>query len=254
MSSVSAVGNGNDLLQWLQQLAQQKLQQQTTTTTPTTTTTAVQDSDGDSDGSTSTSTGGVGGSSGHHHHQGIPSQLQNAITSALNSAGSSADPNQVIQTAIENFLNPSSNSTTGTNSPTTTPTTSANTQTAATVTDPASQQSAFAQLLQSDGVSPSQFGQDLLSALQSSPSQGSTIENLLNPSPNSTTPTTASTQTTASQQSVFAQLLQSNGVSPSQFRQDLFSAIQNSQSQGGTIDFAQVFKNFPAGSTIDTTA
>jgi hypothetical protein len=50
------------------------------------------------------------------------------------------------------------------------------------------------------------------------------------------------------------QLLQSYGVDPSQFHQDLFSAIQSSQSQGGSLDFSQIFQNFPPGSAVDVTA
>ena len=41
---------------------------------------------------------------------------------------------------------------------------------------------------------------------------------------------------------------------PGQFKQDLFSALQDAQTQNGSVDFSQVFRSFPPGTTLDTTA
>jgi hypothetical protein len=223
MSSVSSV-SGNNLFAWLQQIAAQGQGQiSATTTTPasaTPTTTTIPDFDGDTDGSTAS--GSTQETSGHHHHHhggggggshGISSQLESAITSALGSASSTgasgttaaSDPNQIIQTAIENFLKAATQGGTSTTSQGVSDPTTSGTPTSATAT--------------------------------------------------STDPSgTATASDPTSQQAAFAQLLKSNGIDPKQFRQDLQTALQESQSQGGTIDFSTVFQNFPPGTTLDTTA
>lgn len=79
----------------------------------------------------------------HHGHRRISSQLQDALTTALNNAPPTADPNQVIQTTIQNFLK---------NPPAATTSTAAQ--------QDASQQN-FEAALQAKNVTPQQFQQDL---------------------------------------------------------------------------------------------
>ena len=179
--SVSSVGSGTSLYQWLQQV--QANGQQTSGATAGQV--AGQDSDGDTDGSqaagataaSAISAGATGGAHhGHHGHHGHPqvsSQLQSAVTSALNSANGSTDPNQTIQDAIKNFLGLNSTSSTQ-NSTSTDPT---QTSTTTTPGDSTVQQQpgAFAQLLASNGVSEDQFKQDLHSVLQDAQSSGTAV-------------------------------------------------------------------------------
>jgi len=108
-------------------------------------------------------------------------QIQSAVTSALQSAqsnSSTTDPNQLIQQAISQLFKNQQNSTTGNSS-----------QTNVAASDPdrdgdkdapgvadkdgSSTQSAFTQLLQSNGVNARQFQQDFLSAVQSAQNGGS---------------------------------------------------------------------------------
>ena len=71
-----------------------------------------------------------------------------------------------------------------------------------------------------------------------------------------TDPSTTTIGPTASTSS-FNQLLQSYGVDPQQFGQDLQSALSGAQggsgSGGTTVDFATLFQSFPPGSAIETT-
>jgi hypothetical protein len=88
--------------------------------------------------------------------------IQNAVTSALQSAkesGSSANPNTVVQTAIEQILSGTNN---GTPSTGTTTTATPGTDTTPSTTT----QSTFAQTLQSYGVDPQQFNSDFLAAIK----------------------------------------------------------------------------------------
>ncbi len=189
MSSVASIGGGSNLYQWLQQIIAQGQSgtiappstTATTSNTPTTsTTTSIEDSDGDNDGSTGSSQ--TQGASGHHHHhhggsnKGISTQLESAITSALGSANGSSNPNQVIQTAITNFLQAGTQGTTGTSPQgVTDPNASGTANTGAlSVSDPASQQAAFVQTLQSNGINAKQLQQDLQSALQNA--SGGTVD------------------------------------------------------------------------------
>jgi hypothetical protein len=55
---------------------------------------------------------------------------------------------------------------------------------------------------------------------------------------------------TASKQTNFAQLLQSNGVNAQQFQNDFRAAIQSARS-GGSANPGSVFSGFPTGSTLD---
>jgi hypothetical protein len=103
---------------------------------------------------------------GHHHHgggaNGLQSQIQQAVTSALSDADGDSDPNQTIQSAIEQVLqNPAS--------ATSDPTTAALAQptTAQTTGAPGQPGSAtFEQYLQSQGVDTDQFKSDLAAAFQ----------------------------------------------------------------------------------------
>jgi hypothetical protein len=167
MSSISgSTTSTQNLFSYLQSLAGS---QSTSPTASTTTTTSGSDS----------STPSV---SGHHHHGGgkgggasaFFSQVQSAVTSALQSAqssGSTSDPNTVIQDAIAQVFKNQQNitgSTTDTSGSTTGTSDSSTTgSTSATDTDGSTAQSAFAQLLQSNGVDPEEFHNDFLSAIQS---------------------------------------------------------------------------------------
>jgi hypothetical protein len=83
--------------------------------------------------------------------QGLLKQIETAVTGALQKAPSNADPNQVVQSAIENVLkNPSADSDGDDDS-----------------TDPVTAQKTFAQTLKSFGITPDQFQKDLAGAVQS---------------------------------------------------------------------------------------
>jgi hypothetical protein len=137
----------------------------------------AQDSDGDSDGSTQSSSGGQGVSGGDPLFQ----QIQSAVTSALQSAQSSAstnNPNQVIQNAITQIFKSKQNNANGQSGQTSVsgndPDGDGDTDTPGVAdNDGSTTQSAFAQLLQSNGVNAQQFQQDFLSAVQSAQNGGS---------------------------------------------------------------------------------
>jgi hypothetical protein len=123
------------------------------------------DSDGDADGSSSVSTQAQ---PAHHHHHGggggqFFSKLQAAVTSALQSAqsdGSSTDPNQIVQNAIESVLKGDSSS----GGSTTQDSAQASTDSSAPV-DPQAAREQFFQQLQSYGINAQQFHQDFMSAI-----------------------------------------------------------------------------------------
>jgi hypothetical protein len=101
--------------------------------------------------------------SGHHHHHGggeFFKQIQDAVTSALQStaAGTSTDPNQTIEDAITQVLQNG-----GTSAPSTT---TGVAEGASTTGNAGSTQQSFAQTLQANGVNPQQFRQDFLAALK----------------------------------------------------------------------------------------
>jgi hypothetical protein len=153
MSTISASGIGQSLLQQLQQLSTSS-QADTSTTSP--------------------STAGTPKAAGHHHHhRGNDFQkIQDAVTTALQSAqssGNSTDPNKVIESAIAQVLGG--------------PNAAAN---AANATGATSTQPTFAQTLQSFGVNPQQFHNDFLAAVQdaqggqtSQTSQSNLLSNVL---------------------------------------------------------------------------
>jgi hypothetical protein len=154
MSSISASGLGQGLMQFLQQISSDA---QSATTDAASSTAAA----------TTTSTAAsaavdVPQAAGHHHrhhHGGTQIQkIQDAVTSALQSAqanGSATDPNKVIQTAIEQVLSGTNNVTPAGNPGTT-----------ATPNGGGAVQSPFEQTLQSYGVDPQQFRSDFLAAIK----------------------------------------------------------------------------------------
>jgi hypothetical protein len=157
MSAISSVGSNSSLYSFLQSLQQ-------------------------SSGSSSTAGSSSGVQGTHHHHKhggggggGLMSQIQNAVTSALQSSqssGSTTDPNQVVQNAIAQVLQ---------NGSTSAATTAAGTSAAGTT---ASSPQAFFQTLQASGVTPQQFLSDFMAALQSTQSaqlnSGALTGNLVN--------------------------------------------------------------------------
>lgn len=153
MSAIS--GAGSNLFQYLQQLSSNS-PASTIATAP-----AGISSD-------TTTTSGIPAAGTHHHHGGHGGgmkKLQDAVTSALQSAqqsGSSSDPNQVIEDAITKFLKGSMGATGTSTSPGTDP----DATDAAGSNDPANGQSSFAQTLQSFGVTAQQFHDDFLAALK----------------------------------------------------------------------------------------
>jgi cytoskeletal protein RodZ len=96
----------------------------------------------------------------HHHHHGGNSaqfqQIQQAVTQALQQAQSdpTADPNQVVEDAIQKAIaNPTASDPSSASDPTTS-------------TTAAGSPEAFAQTLQSLGVTPQQFHEDFLAAVK----------------------------------------------------------------------------------------
>jgi hypothetical protein len=187
MSSVSSVGgNAQSLYQFIQSLSG-------TTQSPSTGATSGATSSTTSNSATQTiaqaaqSIGQALQGGHHHHHGGALKQIQNAVTSALQSAqsnGSTSNPNKIVEDAISQVL--------GNNNAAVSPT----------GTD-------------ADGDGP-----------------GASM------------PTSAASRTQA-----FFQTLQSFGVSPQQFQQDLLSAVKDAQN--GTVNSSTAFQNFPLGSTLD---
>ncbi len=170
MSAISSAGSSSSLYQFFHALT---IQSQ-----PSTSVTGTADNQ--------TGTQGVQHSRHHHHHQdgdgdgsgggtnSLFQQLQSAVASALQgtqSSSSTSDPNQTIEDAIiqvlqANSVNAPSAATSGgsaANPSTSTPTGTTNANSANTDT---STRQAFFQMLQSVGVSPQQFRDDLLAALQ----------------------------------------------------------------------------------------
>jgi hypothetical protein len=174
MSSISGSGSSTQgILQYLQSLQASQSASQTPSATDST-----------SSGNASNALQALGG--GHRHRGGgkgggasaFFSQIQTAVTSALQSAqssGSTTDPNQTIQNAIEQVFKNLQNGSTATGSASTASNSSsaASGSTRSTDGSGSTQGSAFAQLLQANGVDPEQFHSDFLSAIQSAQSGGS---------------------------------------------------------------------------------
>lgn len=108
----------------------------------------------------------------HHHHHGgggkLQSQIESAVTSALQNSNGSTDPNQIIQNAIATVLQANgsgqTNSTSASQTGGTITVAPPSSDPSATVTD--AQQQQFNQLLQSYGVNPQQFQADFKAAFQ----------------------------------------------------------------------------------------
>jgi hypothetical protein len=156
MSSISASGIGQGLMQFLQQIA---------TEGPSATTEAASSSAASAVTTLTSGTPATGTqATAHHHHHGGGSkikQIQDAVTTALQAAqasGNTEDPNTIIKSAIEQVLDAANNAT---------PTTSTGTSTTETTSGTASTpQSQFEQTLQSYGVNPQQFQSDFLAAVK----------------------------------------------------------------------------------------
>lgn len=180
MSSISSIGGASNLYQYLQNASAAGQTSSTAATTATTATDGTDATDGASSGQA------VQGGHHHHHHHGQGSssgaaansqlfqQIQQAVTSALQSAGTNnADPNKTIEDAIsqvfQNNNSAQTGSTTNPNDPSATANSAATTGTTTggtTGADGTSALQAFFQALQNAGINPQQFHQDLLTAVQ----------------------------------------------------------------------------------------
>jgi len=174
MSAISGSGDGTQgIFQYLQSLGGSPSTSQTASTAGATT-----------GGDASAALQGIAG--GPHHRGGgkgggdsFFSQIQSAVASALQSAqssGANSDPNEVIQSAIAQVFKNQQNITSGTTSQASATDTDGNgdTDSAGTAENGGVMaKSAFAQLLQSNGVDPEQFHSDFLAAIQSAQNGGS---------------------------------------------------------------------------------
>jgi hypothetical protein len=132
-------------------------------------------------GTNSTAQGPQGAQGHHHHHHGggggggdgLFSQIETAVTSALQNAPAGSNANQTIQSAIASVLqnaqnNANSSSNSSQSSSTDSSSTPASTSPTATTPQPGgASQSSFQSLLQSVGVNAQQFHQDFQTAVQS---------------------------------------------------------------------------------------
>lgn len=168
MSSVSGIGgSAQSLYQFIQALSGNSSTSSASSTSSTTGTGAT--SAAQSIAQAAQSVGQVAQSisqafHGHHHHHGALKQIQDAVTTALQSAqssGSNSDPNKVVEDAIAQVLgnNNSAVSAIGGDG-------DGDNDASGTSTSPAINTQNFFQTLQSFGVSPQQFQQDLLSAVK----------------------------------------------------------------------------------------
>ena len=158
MSSISGLGSSaQGLYSFIQSLSGSN-QTSATSATPST-------------GSTpSAALGQVAGAGGHHHHHGgggAFKQIQDAVTTALQSSqkggDSSADPNKIIEDAIAKILQNNTSASGG--APQGAGNANGDADGSAGSASAVNGQS-FQQLLQSFGVSPQQFRQDFLSAVK----------------------------------------------------------------------------------------
>jgi hypothetical protein len=193
MSSISSIsGAGQGLYQFLQGISGVSAAQG-----------ASPASAAASTASTSSTSAGTETQGSHRHHKhgagDLFKQIQDAVSSALQSTQSSgsSDPNKTIEDAIAKVL---ANNTAGAQP--------ANGNTTAGASD-------------SDGDG----------------SAGSTSQTGVAANP---------------ARQAFDQALQSHGVSPQQFHQDLLAAIKDAQ--GGQFDPSAAFKSFPPGSLVDLAA
>ena len=158
MSSISATGIN------LASFFQGVTDQSATESAQTSQTTAA----GGTDASTSSQE--VEGGSGHHHHHGgaMFGKIEQAVTSALQSAqssGSTEDPNQIVQDAITKVLDQAQNGSSSTSDPD---------GDGSSATQASGNSQSFSQMLQAMGVDPQQFHSDFLSAVQAA--QGGQVD------------------------------------------------------------------------------
>lgn len=175
MSAISSL-SGSGMTQWLQQIAQQQSTQAVQTAAAASTSSATGTTGSIASTGSQAGSGSQGVHHGHHHHGGggggnFFSQIQQTVTSALQSAQSNgtSDPNEVVEDAFTSLLK---NMGFGTNSAAAGTTNSS----AGTDSDAAdasgrvdsgnSAQQTFQSLLQSVGVSPQQFQSDFLTAVK----------------------------------------------------------------------------------------
>jgi hypothetical protein len=165
MSTISGIGSGAaNLYQFIQSLTGVSQTQPSTATSSTSSTST----------DPAQALGQVlqGGHHHHHHGSGSLKQIQDAVTSALQTAqstGSATDPNKIVEDAIAQILKngTSSSSTSGTQLTDSDPDGAANpAATGSTGTSQNSNTQAFFSTLQSLGISPNQFQQDFLAAIK----------------------------------------------------------------------------------------
>jgi hypothetical protein len=195
MSAISSTQAGQGLAQFLQGLSSSSPASATSASSSTTASALT--------GASTT----AGKTKGHHHGSSAAfEKLLQTVTTALQSAqssGSTADPNQTIENALEKiFKNGTAGSTAGSST--------AGSGTAGSGTAGSGTAAATA--------------------------------------PATTAAGDTSTADAAKQS--FLSTLQSFGVTPQQFQQDLATALQ--QANGGTANPATAFASFPPGSLIDT--
>jgi hypothetical protein len=106
----------------------------------------------------------------HHHTGGLFQQIQQAVTSTLQSGGatSNASANQAIQNAIAQVLKSNAASTANPNFAAANPSNNQNAQT-------------FLQMLQAHGITPQQFQTDLQAAMQEEGVDASNVANQIPP-------------------------------------------------------------------------
>ncbi|HWC97732.1 MAG TPA: hypothetical protein VG456_13300 [Candidatus Sulfopaludibacter sp.] len=175
MSSVSSVGgNAQSLYQFIQSLSG-TTQSQSTGAASGATSSTTSNSATQTIAQAAQSIGQALQGGHHHHHGGALKQIQNAVTSALQSAqssGSTSDPNKIVEDAISQVLG-NNNAAVSSTSGDTDGAASGTTGTSG--TSAAANTQSFFQTLQSFGVSPHQFQQDLLSAVKDA--QNGTVNN-----------------------------------------------------------------------------
>jgi hypothetical protein len=91
----------------------------------------------------------------------------------------------------------------------------------------------------------------LLKNFQGSQSKGTSLASALGSDSDNGTDSSDSIGGSSTTNSLFAQMLQSNGVNAPQFQQNFLSAMQSAQN-GGSTDPSTVFAGFPSGSLINT--
>jgi len=112
-------------------------------------------------------------------------------------------------------------------------------------------QSAVTSALQNSNSSedPNQTIQDAIAAVLKNVDVGGNANGQ-----NGAGPAQASGGSDSTSASQFAQLLQSNGITPQDFQNDLKAAWTDNGSGGQSLNFSTLFQSFPPGTAVDTTA